>query len=59
MNCRNGNRTFISIRNKEQELGNGVERNGSLCEPTKRKMEDIWVHNNIRWMDRAHEIKYY
>ena len=24
-----------------------------------KEMEDIWVHNNVRWMDRAHEIKYY
>ena len=44
---------------KNQVLGNEVQRNESLCEPTKRKMEDIWVYNNVRWMDRAHKIKYY
>ena len=59
MKCRNGNRTSIFIWNKEQVLRNGVQRNGSLCEPAKRKMEDIWVHNNVRLMDRSHEIKYY
>ena len=42
MNFRNGNRTSISIWNKEQVLGNGVLINGSLCEPVKRKKEDTW-----------------
>ena len=59
MNYKNGNWISISIWNKEQVLGNGVQKNESIYESTKRKIKDIWVHNNVRWIDRAHTIKYY
>ncbi|RVW57130.1 hypothetical protein CK203_091667 [Vitis vinifera] len=43
------------IKNKYLEME--YKEMEAYANQPKRKMEDIWVHNNVRWMDRAHEIK--
>ena len=45
------------IKNKYLEME--YKKNENIYESTKRKIKDIWVHNNVRWMDMTHKIKYY